>query len=148
MAKALDRSAELLRSDEPTWRTRRLRVKGLGSRPGKVVSSRSTSQKDRSRVFEALRSAPSDRRVPRRHFEFDCRRGRGRSSGEVRIWDARTGEDVLGFPVGPGSMGLAYSPDGTFLAIARERGAVAPIREPRTARSSSSPVFPMRTYSR
>ena len=38
------------------------------------------------------------------------------SSGEVRVWEADTGRELLRFETRPGSCGLAYSPDGRRLA--------------------------------
>ncbi len=39
-----------------------------------------------------------------------------RSAGEVRVWEAGTGRELLRFETRPGSCGLAYSPDGRRLA--------------------------------
>jgi DNA-binding beta-propeller fold protein YncE len=41
----------------------------------------------------------------------------GETSGEVRVWDLRTGQTVLALPV-PGTVTVAYGPDGRRLALA------------------------------
>ena len=152
MAKALDRSAELLalgcnrpgaagECELKVWEVSSSKELFCISIPERQISG-----------FQALAFSPD-----RSHLAGilnSTRRGRGRASGEVRIWEARTGKEVLKFPVGLGSMGLAFSPDGTFLALARERGAAHEIRETRTGREvleltgvSDEDVLPMISFS-
>ena len=41
---------------------------------------------------------------------------RGRSGGEIRVWDLSAGQQVLAWPLTGGALGVAYSPDGSSLA--------------------------------
>ncbi len=60
------------------------------------------------------------------------RPGDGPTAGEVRIWEASTGKEILKFATGPGSVGLAYRPDGQFLAVAGAGGASHRLRDARS----------------
>ena len=51
------------------------------------------------------------------------------AAGEVRAWDARSGEERLRFETGPASAALAYSPDGKWLAEIAVGGASHRLRE-------------------
>ncbi len=52
-----------------------------------------------------------------------------RSAGEVRAWDAGSGEERLRFETGPASAALAYSPDGKWLAEIGGGGASHRLRD-------------------
>ncbi len=52
-----------------------------------------------------------------------------RSAGEVRAWDAASGAEWLRFETGPASAGLAYSPDGKWLAEISVGGASHRLRD-------------------
>jgi WD40 repeat protein len=52
-----------------------------------------------------------------------------RTAGEVRAWDAGSGEERLRFETGPMSAALAYSPDGKWLAEIAVGGASHRLRE-------------------
>ena len=52
-----------------------------------------------------------------------------RSAGEVRAWDAGSGEERLRFETGPASAALAYSPDGKWLAEIAGGGASHRLRD-------------------
>ena len=52
-----------------------------------------------------------------------------RSAGEVRAWDAGSGEERLRFETGPASAGLVYSPDGKWLAEIGGGGASHRLRD-------------------
>jgi WD40 repeat protein len=51
------------------------------------------------------------------------------SAGEVRAWDAGSGEEKLRFNTAPASVGLAYSPDGKWLAEIAVGGASHRLRD-------------------
>ena len=61
-----------------------------------------------------------------------------RAAGDVRVWDAATGEERLRFETGPASVALAYSPDGKWLAEIAAPGRRTGCGMPDRARSSSS----------
>ena len=52
-----------------------------------------------------------------------------RSAGEVRAWDAASGQERLRFETGPASAALAYSPDGKWLAEIGSGGASHRLRD-------------------
>ena len=78
----------------------------------------------------------------------------GPTAGEVRIWEASTGKEILKFATGPGSVGLAYRPDGQFLAVAGAGGAPHRLRDARSGQevleltgTSDDEILPMVAFS-
>ena len=56
------------------------------------------------------------------------------SAGEVRVWDAGSGKELLRFETRPGSSGLAYSPDGQRLVEIGGAGASHRLRDARSGK--------------
>ncbi len=52
-----------------------------------------------------------------------------RSAIELRAWDAASGKEIFRHGTGPGSTGLAYSPDGRRLAVSYDGGTTHRIRD-------------------
>ena len=118
-AKALDRSGDRLAlgfnrrgggCDLKVWQIEDGKELYTVSIPERSISGTQALTFSPDRIHLAGITGPSGRRE-------------GLTAGEVRIWEASTGKEVLKFATGPGSAGLAYRPDGQFLAVAGTGGA-------------------------